>query len=278
MENNNINENKDPMNNSGKIWAGLIIVVVGSLLLVNNIGFGLPSWLFHWSNILILIGLFIGVKHNFKNGNGLILIIIGSFFTLKEVFDDVINFDKIGWPALIIALGLFLILKPKSSFNHKQRCGKRRGKWQRTKEGWKEGFSEHDPYMANPAEDPNLNPNAEKKTSSNDYLDSVNVFGGSHQTIYSKNFKGGEVTAVFGGCDLNLTQADFEGEITIDITAIFGGCKIIIPPGWHVKSEVTAIFGGLDDKRSIQPLPEGPNKLLIIKGIAMFGGVDIRNY
>ncbi|WP_316767874.1 LiaF transmembrane domain-containing protein [Pedobacter frigiditerrae] len=277
MENNNINENKEPMNNSGKLWAGLIIVVVGSLLLVNNIGFGLPSWLFHWSNILILIGLFIGFKHNFKNGNGLILIIIGAFFTLKEAFDDVVNFDKIGWPALIIALGLFLILKPKSSFNQ-ERCGKRRRRWQRTKDGWKESLSEHDPYMANPAEDPNLNPNAEKTTSSNDFLDSVNVFGGSHQTIYTKNFKGGEVTAVFGGCDLNLTQADFEGEITIDITAIFGGCKIIIPPGWHVKSEVTAIFGGLDDKRSIQPLAEGPHKLLIIKGIAMFGGVDIRNY
>ena len=57
------------------------------------------------------------------------------------------------------------------------------------------------------------------------YLDSVNVFGGSHQTIYSKNFKGGEITAVFGGCDVNLTQADFEGVVAIDVTAIFGGAK-----------------------------------------------------
>jgi len=271
MENNNINENKNTMNNSGKVWAGLIIIGVGALLLLNNCGLNLPSWIFHWSNILILIGLFIGFKHNFKNGNGVILIIIGAFFTLKEALDDTIDFDKIGWPALIIALGLFLIFKPKSDFKHK-------AKWKNKGDKWKTRFGEHDPYMANPAEDPNLNPNAEKKTSSNDYLDSVNVFGGSHQTIYSKNFKGGEVTAVFGGCDLNLTQADFEGEITIDITAVFGGCKIIIPPGWHVKSEIAAIFGGLDDKRSIQPLAEGPNKLLIIKGVAMFGGVDIRNY
>ncbi len=279
MENNNSNENKDMVNRSGKVWAGLIIVGVGSLLLLNNIGLNLPSWIFHWSNILILIGLFIGFKHNFKNGSGLILIIIGSFFTLKEAFEDTYNFDKIGWPALIIALGLFLILKPKSSFNHKEKWGRRRReRWERTKDGWKDKLGEHDPYIANPAEDPNLNPNAEKKTSSNDYIDSVNVFGGSHQTIYSKNFKGGEITAVFGGCDLNLTQADFEGEVTIDITAIFGGCKIIVPPGWQVKSEVTAIFGGLDDKRSILPSPEGPTKLIIIKGIAMFGGVDIRNY
>jgi len=62
------------------------------------------------------------------------------------------------------------------------------------------------------------------------------------------------------------------------VTAVFGGAKIIVPPGWLVKSEVTAIFGGLDDKRSVQPLVDVPTKILIIKGVAMFGGVDIRNY
>jgi len=271
MENYNSNGNKEVVNNSGKVIAGLIIVIIGSLLLVNNIAFGLPSWIFYWSNILIIIGLFIGVKHNFKNGSGIILIIIGSFFTLKEALDHVIDFDKIGWPALIMALGLFLILKPKSDFNT-------RNKWKRKSDKWKAKFGEHDPFMANPAEDPNLNPNAEKKTSNLDYLDSVNVFGGSHQIVYSKNFKGGEITAVFGGCDVNLTQADFEGEVVIDVTAVFGGTKIIVPPGWLIKSEVTAIFGGLDDKRSVQPLVDVPTKILIIKGVAMFGGIDIRNY
>mgnify|MGYP003462789976 FL=1 len=77
---------------------------------------------------------------------------------------------------------------------------------------------------------------------------------------------------------MNLTQADFEGQVVIDVTAIFGGTKIIVPQGWHVKSEVTAIFGGLEDKRGIMPIAEGQNKLLIIKGIALFGGVDIRSF
>lgn len=270
MENNNSNENRE-MNQSGKIMAGLIIVVIGSLLLVNNIAFNLPNWIFHWSNILIVIGLFVGIKHNFRNGSGIILIIIGAFFTLKEALDNVIDFDKIGWPALIIAIGLFLILKPKSDFS-------RKAKWKRKGDKWRARFGQHDPFMDNPDQDPNLNPDPEKKSSNLDYLDSVNVFGGSHQIVYSKNFKGGEITAVFGGCDVNLTQSDFEGQVTIDITAVFGGAKIIVPPGWNVKSEVTAIFGGLDDKRSIQPVVEGQNKLLIIKGIALFGGVDIRNF
>jgi predicted membrane protein len=279
MENNNSNENRD-MNQKGKILAGVFIVVVGSLLLVNNIAFNLPNWIFHWSNILIVIGLIIGIKHNFRNGSGIILILVGTFFTLKEALSNIIDFDRIGWPALIIAIGLFLILKPKSSCNHRnERWRRRNNRWEKKFGKWERKFDGPDAAQSYPgAEIAETSPIDEKKTNSNDYLDSVNVFGGSHQIIYSKNFKGGEVTAVFGGCDLNLTQADFEGEIIIDITAIFGGCKIIIPPGWIVKPEVTAIFGGLDDKRSVQPVVEGQNKILIIRGIAMFGGVDIRNY
>lgn len=264
-------DNKEMVNRSGKVWAGLIIVAVGALILLDNVGFNIPSWIFHWSNILIVIGLFIGIKHNFRNGSGIILIIVGAFFTLKEALDNFYDFDRVGWPLLIIALGLFLIFKPKSD------CS-RKSKWKRKGDKWKVRFAENDPFMANPETDPNLNPNTEKKTSNLDYLDSVNVFGGSNQIVYSKNFKGGEITAVFGGCDVNLTQADFEGQVVIDVTAIFGGAKIVVPQGWLVKSEVTAIFGGLEDKRGIMPVSEGQNKLLVIKGIALFGGVDIRNF
>ena len=255
-------DNKEMVNRSGKVWAGLIIVAVGALILLDNVGFNIPSWIFYWSNILIIIGLFVGIKHNFRNGNGIVLIIIGSFFTLKEALDNLYDFDRLGWPLLIIAIGLFLIFKPKSDCN-------RKSNWKRKNDKWKARFSD---------DDTNLNPNIETKTTNLDYLDSVNVFGGSNQIVYSKNFKGGEITAVFGGCDVNLTQADFEGQVVIDVTAIFGGAKIVVPQGWLVKSEVTAIFGGLEDKRGIMPVSEGQNKLLIIKGIALFGGVDIRNF
>jgi len=106
----------------------------------------------------------------------------------------------------------------------------------------------------------------------------VNVFGGSNQKIYSKNFKGGEVLAVFGGCDVNLSQADFQGTIVLDLIAIFGGVKIIVPSNWEVKSEVTAIFGGIEDKRATLAVLDEPRKVLKLKGVAMFGGVDIRNF
>lgn len=275
MENNNNNTNVT--NRSGKVWAGLIIIVVGALILLDNVGLDLPRWLFSWGNILIAIGLLVGFKHNFRHSGWFIMILIGSYFSLENAFGDTINFSKIVFPCLIVALGLFILIKPKSTYqDHAERWKRRNDKWNRRGDRWNRRFG-NEPHQFS-GEEPIVASEEEKKNSSNDYLESVNVFGGCHQAVFSKNFKGGEIVAVFGGCDLNLTQADFEGEITIDVTAIFGGAKIIVPPGWRVKSEVTAVFGGLDDKRSIQPLAEGVDKILIIRGIALFGGVDIRNY
>ena len=255
MENTN---HKGLANSSSKVWAGAIIIAVGALLLFRNFGISMPSYIFHWSNILILIGLFIGIKHNFRNGAGMVLIIIGGFFTLQEALGAYMDFEKIGWPILIIVLGLFLIFKPRNQF----------------KKGWKNRFQPEEAQSFQ--ETPDFS--GTKKKRDNDFLDSTNVFGGSHQAVYSKNFKGGEITAVFGGCDVNLTQADFEGEVVLDVTAIFGGAKIIVPASWQVKHEVTAIFGGLDDKRPIILNGEQKTKVLVVKGIALFGGVDIRSY
>ncbi len=82
-----------------------------------------------------------------------------------------------------------------------------------------------------------------------DHLDAVSVFGGVKKTILSKDFKGGEIVNVFGGAELDFTQANINGQVVIDITQIFGGTKIIVPSHWMVISDMAAIFAGFDDKR-----------------------------
>jgi predicted membrane protein len=271
MENTNDMQKNTTDHRAGKIWAGLFIIFVGSVLLLNNVGLNLPKWLFSWSTLLIVLGLFVGFKHRFKSSGWLIMVLIGSYFTLEKAIDIDFDFGRVTLPIALVTLGLFLIFKPKSSFESRTERWHRKGNKWKKKYGMPDeatSMGENEPFVAE-----------EKKTGSEqDYINSINVFGGSHQRVYSKSFKGGEVTAVFGGCDINMAQADFVGEVEIDITAIFGGCKLIVPPGWSVKSEVTAIFGGVDDKRGIQQLADEPHKLLIIRGIAMFGGIDIRNF
>jgi hypothetical protein len=56
-----------------------------------------------------------------------------------------------------------------------------------------------------------------------------------------------------------------------------GGTKIIIPPHWEVRSQLTSVFGNIEDKRTNIGHTD-PNKVLIIDGSSVFGGIEIRNY
>lgn len=95
----------------------------------------------------------------------------------------------------------------------------------------------------------------------------------------SKNLKGISVTSVFGGVELNLTQADFEKEATIDVTCALGGVTMVVPSSWKVIADMTTILGGIDDKRNPDSIELIANpKTLYIKGTCIMGGIEIDNY
>jgi predicted membrane protein len=113
-----------------------------------------------------------------------------------------------------------------------------------------------------------------------EYLDDMSIFGGGDRVISSQNFKGGRVTAIFGGSKYNMINAQLaKGRNVIDIFTVFGGCKFIVPSDWEIKIDVSAIFGGFSDKRIVQrDTPRDPSKELIIKGVALFGGGDVVSF
>ena len=76
----------------------------------------------------------------------------------------------------------------------------------------------------------------------------------------------------------NLTRADFTGTAEIELTTIFGGTKLIIPSNWTVRSEAVTIFGGLEDKRNMQTMIDNPDKVLLLKGTVIFGGIEIKSF
>jgi len=255
-------------NRNYRVGVGLLIVFIGVNILLKNFGIYMFDWLFSWHVFLLGLGLLIGLKKNFTGGGWLALVLIGGYFTLLDITD--LNFGRFAIPLGLTILGLYLILSPKGL----------RPRRSRFKQNVTD-FTSPMPAGDAPLGHEQVNPDGAQyvpPTDAFDVIDSVNVFSGSHQIIVSKNLKGGEVVSVFGGCDLNLTQASFEGTITIDVIAIFGGVKIIIPPTWEVKNEVTAVFGGIDDKRALMPYQGEVRRVVILKGLALFGGVDIRNF
>lgn len=113
---------------------------------------------------------------------------------------------------------------------------------------------------------------------SQDVIDDVALFGGSVSQIESQNFKGGKVTAIFGGSEIHFARAKMSDEgAVIDLAAIFGGVKLVVPREWNVKVEVTSVFGGFTDKRLYVNDTNPAAKTLRIKGAAVFGGGELVN-
>jgi predicted membrane protein len=105
------------------------------------------------------------------------------------------------------------------------------------------------------------------------------MFGGVGRKIGSPDFQGGQVFAIFGGHEIDLTAAGLQRPAVVDVNVIFGGIDIKIPPEWSASVEGVAIFGGYEDS-TVQPkvvegAPAPP--VLIVRGFAIFGGVEVKN-
>lgn len=110
------------------------------------------------------------------------------------------------------------------------------------------------------------------------FIQGTAIFSGFKRRVGVLDFKGGELTAIFGGFELDLRQAAMEGEqVRIDVFVLFGGGEIMLPPGWEVMNRITAIAGGVDDKTYPPAAGETPRNRLLLTGTALFGGVELKS-
>jgi len=254
---------------------GLFLLAIGFLLIVNNLKFMpdfMPWWVWTWQFLLIAIGVFSLLTSDNK-GPGIILIGIGSIFLLPQIMDEIWPdfFDlfkddsRLFFYLILIVIGLSLLFRSGNNFGRGFRSKQSR---------WNDRGDRTAPI--NPTE--NTSGDTDTAYSDTDYIDEVAIFGGGEKIITSNNFRGGKVTALFGGVDLVLHHAQLaQGTHQLEVFAMFGGWTLRIPPHWQVKSEVVAIFGGVSDKRYIGPDTVKDNtRQLVIKGFVMFGGGEIK--
>jgi predicted membrane protein len=236
---------------SGRIWIGVFLLLVGAAAFIKLEFFPQLGWLYDWPMILIILGFFMGIRQNFRGVSWFILMLIGGIFLVRHNFPDLLLYRYL-WPAALILLGLFFIFKP------------RRRDWH-----WRE-------YGDEKKTGDSITPVIDGETSDEEVVDTTSIFGGTKKKIISKNFKGGEIVNIFGGTEIDLSQSDINGEVRLELTQMFGGTKLIIPGNWKMILKNTAILGGIEDKRPNQPFD--PNKLLLLTGVSIFGGVEIRSY
>lgn len=234
------------------IAGGLILLSIGSLLLARQVGADLPSWLFTWPMILVVVGVFVGIKTRFRDFGWLIIVAIGVFFLIDKMQVD-ISIRQFFLPVVILGAGALVLMS---------------GLFGRSRSVTHEASI--DPADRKPLD---ITPGAFKE----DVMEVVSVFGSTVRVVLSKNFKGGEVITVFGSSEINLSNADFTGKLVLEVVQVFGGTKLIIPPHWEVQTQTAAVFGGIEDKRSMQRTGD-PEKVLVLEGVTFFGGVTITSY
>lgn len=224
---------------SGRAFAGLVLVIIGGVLLSRQLGFDIPYWIISWKMLLVGLGLYFGARRSFQPGGWVVMVLVGTVFLLTDFYPEIYVWNFM-WPSIIILAGLWMIMKPKRM---------RRG-W----EGW-----------------------VDEASSSDNMIETNSVFGGSKRKILSKDFKGGEINTVFGGNDIDLSQADINGVAKLEANIVFGGVKLIVPSHWQIKSEVDCAFGSVEDKRR-DTGPAVENKTLVLKGSVVFGSIEIKSY
>ncbi|NIM34431.1 MAG: hypothetical protein GTN67_02945 [Hydrotalea flava] len=240
---------------SNRLYMGIFFIIGGLLLLANKMGYPIPDWIFSWPMLLIAIGILSGIKHRFQNFSWIIIVGIGSFFLIDQQLANA-TFHQYLWPAFLIGLGIIFIVKPKK-INHG--CGRR--------------FRYEQNYKSTIADTPT------PITSEEDFLNINSIFSGVQRSVISKKFSGGKINCVFGGVEIDCTQADMQEPACLQIESVFGGVKLIVPKSWTVKNEMDGVFHGVDDKRNQNTIiSDTPNKVLILKGSAVFAGIEIRSY
>jgi len=226
---------------------GLVVLVIGLLILLKQLGFNdlIPIRSF-WPYILIVIGLIIGVKSGFRSSAPFILILIGAAHAIPAFHftmgDTVVYSRKLVMPLVLIGAGVFfLYISRKKKFNY---------------------------------------PGPGIQTSNKDFVTMDVMFGGSKEIVTSKNLTGSDISAVFGGAELNFSQADTAQDVIyFNVRTVFGGCEIILPPHWEVKNEMFVALGSAEDQRMMrQPDTSSEKKTVVRKGVSMFGRVEIQAY
>lgn len=229
---------------SKRITWGIILILAGIVLLLDQMNFlefgDLIS--IYWPSVLILMGLIGLLSRDSSKISNFVVLGIGVFFQLRNLGYINVSIWQVLWPSILIIIGLSIIFD-KGTRKHK---------------------SEVDPEKW------------EKENIVNeDIVDYFTVFSGIENTNYSKNFKGGKLTAIFAGIELDLRDAEMERKnAVISATAIFGGIDIIVPPHWNVEVQATPILGGVEKHTKFNRDEDAPT--LKIDGTAVFGGIEIK--
>jgi hypothetical protein len=251
--------------------AGIVLTALGTLFVLDSFGVLDAGTLFdYWPLFLILPGLahLLWPRKHADRFWGAILTGIGTLLLLRNLGVFWISFRHV-WPVVLVLLGLYLVWRARGP-----RPGEPGGPGS-VGGGGDVGRRAHDGAMAGVQATGDWRGPA--PPSGGDTLSEFAMFGGGDRVIRSQAFRGGTVTAIMGGFDIDLREAQMAGDsATIDVFIAMGGIDLKVPESWTVVIGATPFMGGANYKKS-GAAPATPPKVLTITGFIFMGGVDVKH-
>lgn len=220
---------------------GLVALIVGVLLLAGNLGYyPARDLLRYWPAALILIGVAKLLQaHGLGNALG------GTLWTLAGVWllGNTLNVIRMEfWEAVWTFWPVALVVIGLSTVLRTLRRGT----------------------------------GPESRLDPRDDVHMVAVLGGNKRATGSQSFRGGELTVVLGGVELDLTRAKIAGnEAALDVFTMWGGLELRIPDGWVVDNQMVVVLGGFEDRTRPVGDPHAPR--LVLRGTTVMGGVEVKH-
>lgn len=231
-------------NRSGShgIFFGAIVVAVGCLLLLDNLGIVRFHDLWqYWPVLLVAWGVSRVVDSQKPSGWiwGGMVALVGAFLLLDTLDILVLNFAVV-WPVLLIAFGVSVLI----------------GAVERGR------FPGSAPFAAAA---PTVGAHA--------------FFSDNKSGSAAQDFQGGQASAIFGAARFDLRNASMTvDEARIDVNVVFGEVEVRVPENWIVINRAGVIFAGVDDKTTHpRPDPNVKTPRLVITGAVVFGAITLRN-
>ena len=223
---------------SGIIW-GLVLITIGIIIAGNSLNiFNVDLFFDGWWTLFIIIPCFIGLITDKEKTGSLIGLLVGVLLLLA--CQNIINFDlfwKIIIPIIIIIIGLSLIIK--NIFGR--------------------DFSEDIKEL-------------NKKISEDGTVSAV--FSEQKLNFEDEEFKGVNLSSIFGNIELDLRKAKIKGDVVINASAIFGGVEVLVSDDVNIVLKSNSVFGGADNNK------KGTNKdkkhTVYVNATCVFGGLDIK--
>ncbi len=256
------------------LLVGLWITTLGVIFLLDQMGIVPAHVSFHfvWPGILIAAGLGIILTHSGGRFWGAALLALGTVFLANELGFLHVRIGSL-WPLFLIAAGLWMLFNSSGRFGH----GPGWSGWQ----DWGRPPGPPPPPIhegPGPVSPPFPGVQTSGAESDDSTFDQSVILSGFKRRVTSQHFRFGKVAAVLGGFQLDFTRADMDGnQAVIHIDAVFGGGEIRVPDTWRIKIEATAVAGAFVDETYPRPDLPTPGKVLIVRGAAIFGGVNIKN-